>query len=321
MQQVKDYDDSVKVGINYAQEYDTDAVSSSVNLINEFDRGRLVQQSYYGSSVPPYECAQYIGMAWPYNPVQGGDYTGTSSQIIDFDFSDTRLYIKARALDWAKVESVTPSYMENVYTIENGVVKVENTFTDWSEYTHSSYRDQELPAFYGIISLGTLVTYRGSNPFTGEDLSYYPALGNWVGTNRAQWNDVTENWVAWVNDDDFGVGLYTPDVYSILTGKVGSDIYDGAISKAGGTTYTAMISRMRLRNYIPLNYTYYLAVGAEIETVRIIECKQRFAQARKSEKTALKCTRSHRDGFAQPARAYEVFFLSVFSHSCGIFRI
>ncbi|MGN1100149.1 MAG: hypothetical protein ACI4S9_07355, partial [Christensenellales bacterium] len=156
VQQVKDYDGSVKVGINYAQEYGTDAFSSSVNLINEFDRGRLVQQSYYGSSVPPYECAQYIGMAWPYNPVQGGDYTGTSSQIIDFDFSDTRLYIKARALDWAKVESVTPSYMENVYTIENGVVKVENTFTDWSEYTHSSYRDQELPAFYGIISLGTL---------------------------------------------------------------------------------------------------------------------------------------------------------------------
>ena len=82
-----------------------------------------------------------------------------------------------------------------------------------------------------------------------------------MGTNRAQWNDVTENWVAWVNDDEFGVGLYTPDVYSILTGKVGSDVYDGAISKAGGTTYTAMISRMRLRNFIPLNYTYYLAVG------------------------------------------------------------
>lgn len=267
VQQVKDTDGSVKVGVNYGSTIGGDLMSSEVNLINEMDRGRLVQQSYYGTSSAPYECAQYIGMPWPYNPVQGGDYLGTSSKIVDYKISDDEIYIKTMPLDWAKEESITPSYMENVYTIENGLIKVKNVFTDWSGYTNTVYRDQELPAFYGILPLGTLVTYRGDAPFTDAELSYYPNLGNWVGSSRAMWSDITENWVAWVNDDDFGVGLYTPDVSTILTGKVGSNDFTGQASRAAGTTYTAMVSKMKLTTYESFSYEYYLTVG-NVDAIR-----------------------------------------------------
>ncbi len=268
MQQVRMPDGSVKTGVNYANtQDDAEIMYESSNLINEMDRGRLVQQSYYGISKAPYDCAQYIGMPWPYNPVQGGDYTGTSSQIVDFEIEENRIYVKVRPLDWAKVKSITPSYMENIFTIENGVVKVENFFTDWSGYNHNSKRDQELPAFYGIISLGTLVTYRGEKPFTGDELSYYPSLGNWVGDGRAYWTDITENWVAWVNEDDFGVGIYTPNAERILTGKVGSDKFSSQLSKADATTYTALIPRLSLSSYETFSYEYYLAIG-DVDSLR-----------------------------------------------------
>lgn len=267
VQQVQTENGNVEVGINYASVLGGELMYDSVNLINEMDRGRLVQQSYYGISGEPYESAVYNGTPWPYNPVQGGDFSGTSSQIVDFTIGKDSIYVKTRALDWAKRESVTPSYMENRYTLENNIVKVENSFTDWSGYTHNIYRDQELPAFYGVISLGTLVTYRGSDPFQNEDLSYYPSLGNWVGTNRAYWTDITENWVAWVNDDDFGVGLYTPNTSTILTGKVGTKNYSSQISKADATTYTTMIAQMRLSTYETFSYDYYLTVG-QVDKIR-----------------------------------------------------
>lgn len=260
VEQVKMPDGSVEIGINYAAKDGAELMYDSVNLINEMDRGRLVQQSYYGTSSPPYEYAQYIGTAWPYNPVQGGDYTGTSSQIVDFEFSEDEIYVKTRPLDWAKEESATDSYMENWYSIEDGVVRVRNAFTDFSGWVHT-YRDQELPAFYGTIALGTLVTYQGDAPFTGGDLSYHPGLGNWVGQGRAYWDNITENWAAWVNEDDFGVGLYTPDVTHILTGKVGTKQYTSALSKAEACTYTTLIGRMRIRTFETLRYEYYLSVG------------------------------------------------------------
>ena len=48
------------------------ASGSERNLINHFDRGRLVQQSYYGKE----DGSLWNKQPWRYNPVQGGDWRG-----------------------------------------------------------------------------------------------------------------------------------------------------------------------------------------------------------------------------------------------------
>jgi pseudouridine-5'-phosphate glycosidase len=72
------------------------------------------------------------------------------------------IYVKCRPLDWAKKNVLTPSYMENTYTLCDGYVKVDNRFVDFSGYTHRN-ADQELPAFYTRTS-GHSVDYRLDTP-------------------------------------------------------------------------------------------------------------------------------------------------------------
>ncbi len=41
------------------------------NLLNHADRGRFIQQSYYGKA----DGSMWAKKPWHWNPVQGGDYT------------------------------------------------------------------------------------------------------------------------------------------------------------------------------------------------------------------------------------------------------
>ncbi len=269
VQQVKDAYGNVLVGVDYAERNGVTLMyNTNVNLLNRYDRGRLVQQSYYGIQSEPYQVSQYMNSPWPYNPVQGGNWEGTSSQVIDFHITSEQIYVKCRALDWAKGSaqggySITPSYMENWYTVDGDMIKVQNRFVDFSGYEHI-VRDQELPAFYGVISLGTLVTYRGNAPFTSQALSYYDNLGSWMDvSSRAKWYDLNEHWLAWVNEDDFGVGVYTPNAHETLSGRVGtaSTQPSGRIETSSATTYSTLIAQIRLTTYEPFAYDYYISVG------------------------------------------------------------
>ncbi len=284
VQQVRDQDGNMLVGINYAQRENVEVVyTDNVNLLNRFDHGRLVQQSYYGISTEPYECTPYMQWMWGYNPVQGGNWTGYSSQIVDYEISKDKIYVKCRPLDWAKGEKlggfdVTRSYMENTYSVSGTEVKVDNTFTDWSGYDHGVKRDQELPAFYGIISLGTFVTYVGDKPFQNEALYVDPDIGSWMASDTRFKNfNLTENWSAWVNEKYFGVGVYVPDCVGALAGKVGTKVFDGKAEKSEATAYTAMLERMLITTYETFSYRYYLSVG------QVNEMRKTFNELAKTE--------------------------------------
>ncbi len=267
--QVKLPDGKVAIGSNYNTISGAEVMNDKVNLLNEYDKGRLIQQSYYGISSSPYNPVNYGGSLWPYNPVQGGDQYSNSSQIIDYQFSENQLYVKTRAMDWSQKDMLTLSYMENWYTIEDGlIITVKNRFVDFSGYEHNRRVHQEMPAFYGVIPLHTFVTYRGEKPFTGETLTYMPDLVPWAGNKNAYFNDLTENWSAWVNDDDFGVGLYVPGLKLTLTGTINSGlVFTGDASRQADTTYNTMIGTFSLKTYQPFSYTYYLSVD-NVEKMR-----------------------------------------------------
>src|SRR3954452_20694998 len=63
---------------------------STRNLLNHYDRGRLVQQSYYGDS----DGSFWGKRPWRYNPVQGGDYHGKSSRLLELRSDSNSLYSK-----------------------------------------------------------------------------------------------------------------------------------------------------------------------------------------------------------------------------------
>lgn len=261
--EVISHNDEVEIGVN-AKATAKQTLSSSVNLINIFDAGRQFQQSYYANvggisadspaeieknnygknKLPPdygangYErawckTADTRGYYWPYNPVQGGDVNSNPSQIIDYKISKNEIYIKVRAMDWAKGDNgeglhntvmggvTTKSYMENWYTIKGGLVYVRNRFIDWNGFEdleNVEPHSNELPAAYVVHPLHNYVCYTGSDTSWSGDLTTIPNLGPWNVKSHNNYNPV-EEWFAWVNDEGFGVGVYVPNTDVFASGR------------------------------------------------------------------------------------------------------
>ncbi len=247
-------------GVNYL-EYFKDGNASYGNLLNNYDVGRLIQQSYYGIDQPPYPMGYWTDRAWGYNPVQGGDKLNNISRIIDFEFiSDTQFYVKARPMDWGQVNMATPSYMENVYTLTEDYVHVYNRFVDFSIYTHTEGW-QELPAFYTISALNNFTYYNGDSPWTNDTLINRDDLIFWGQTSNQAFElrETSEFWSAWVDNSGFGIGLYVPGVYTYHAGKF---MYDGSADPAAASTnYVAPRKYLTLISGKPLEYSYIFSAG------------------------------------------------------------
>ncbi len=247
-------------GVNYL-EYFKDGNDAYGNLLNNYDVGRLIQQSYYGIDKEPYPMGYWTDRAWGYNPVQGGDKLNNISRIIDFEFiSDTQLYVKARPMDWGQVNMATPSYMENVYTLTEDYVHVYNRFVDFSIYTHT-VGWQELPAFYTISALNNFTYYNGDRPWTNDTLINRDDLIFWGQTSNQAFElkETSEFWSAWIDDSGFGVGLYVPGVYTYHAGKF---MYDGSADPAAASTnYVAPRKYLTLISGKPVEYSYIFSAG------------------------------------------------------------
>ena len=239
---------------------DRNAPAGYTNLLNRCDPGRLVQQSYYGIKDSPYKPGEFMGNPWPYNPVQGGDKGGNQSRIIAYTRTDTEIYIKAQPCDWGHVGYITPSYMENRYRfLENGVILVENRFTDFSGYSHPAAH-QELPAFYTVSALDIFTWEDAGVRRSRDDLIFWPLAKD----QHFLLKEPDTAFSVWHDKSGYGVGLAAPGTEMFYAGRHehnGShDPYDN------GTNYTAPLKVVQLISCKPLTYRYLLAVG-DIESI------------------------------------------------------
>lgn len=260
-------------GINYIRDLaNADAVSGVTNLINQADTGRLVQQSYYGAvSDGDYTAGIYNGTQWRYNPVQGGDLMQNRSRLIDIAIKEGSVYVKAQPMDWSLNGAITPSYMENAYTLFDDRIQVDNRFVDFSGMDHPYYH-QELPAFYTLSCFERFNWYDGSNGWCGEDISYRDDLGFWG--DAAYYDDCTflikksnrETWCAWTNAAaNYGIGLYVPNTDSYLAGR---HVYTGSTSSTSGSTnYVAPVNTLKITPYTAIEYSYLITTGS-VEEIR-----------------------------------------------------
>ena len=224
--------------------------NKAVNLINNADAGRQIQQAWYAEVGTKGSDAEAHGYSrsycktnysyWPYNPVQAGDVVSNPSQIIDYEVVEGKyIYVKTRAMDWAKGDTdyegttkggvTTKSYMENYYRLnDDGTLVVNNTFIDWNGFEDMEQCDfsvTELPAVYPIQSLYTYVTNENGNGTWTDELERYSSLGKWgTSAGKEQYGHYKniENWFAWANgtsDTSFGLGVYIPNVYSFVSGR------------------------------------------------------------------------------------------------------
>ena len=265
-------------GINYLLDKDCE-IKSLRNLINNADTGRLIQQSYYGVvRNDEYEPGEFNGTEWCYNPIQGGDKYLNHSRIIDIVVKNNSVYVKAQAMDWAKKDYLTPAYMENSYTLHEDHIEVDNRFVDFSGWTHRLCH-QELPAFYTVSYLSAFSFYNGTEPWTGDTMSYRNDLNFWgdhlwMGdcTFRLRESN-TETWCAWTNPTDgYGIGLYVP---GIDTFKAGCYKYDNSKSaNSSSTNYVAPLMNMTLKSFVPIEYSYLITTGT-VEEMRALFTEHR----------------------------------------------
>lgn len=268
-------------GISYISD-SKNTINGLTNLVNQADEGRLIQQSYYGTGANgEYTPGTFNNAKWSYNPVQGGDKNRNHSRIIDVVVDKYSVYIKAQPQDWSLNNALTPSYMENCYTVYEDYIRVDNRFIDFSGWNHP-YSHQELPAFYTVSYLNKFTWYDGSNPWQNDKLSSRSDLNFWGDSRYA--NDCrfyirksnTETWCSWTNSNvDYGIGLFVPNVDSFFAGK---HAYNGSKNPADGAcNYVAPINTLKMVSYEPIEYSYIMTTGSVNEIRNVFKENKDFA--------------------------------------------
>jgi len=232
-----------------------------VNVINSHDWGRQVQMSFY-CGPNPFEPdgkkpkPNWASLGW--NPIQSGDCYGHRSQVIDHRNDGREIYVKCIPMHWPLENQPGQCTFECWYRLEGRTVQVRsrlnNARSDTKQY---AARGQELPAVYTNGPYHKLMTYTGDKPYADERLAEIPKQKHPPGGIRwAHWT-ATENWAALVNDQDWGLGIWHPGVYSFIGGFAGGRPGQGG-PKDGPCGYIAPLHREILDHNIQYEYRYVL---------------------------------------------------------------
>ncbi|GAA4958265.1 hypothetical protein [Algibacter aquimarinus] len=234
------------------------------NIVNVHDEGRYIQQSYYGGNIinRQEEGQKKAWSPWSWNPIQVGDCYKNRAEILEYKQEGNTLYVKCIPMLWDMKNKPAEAIMEQWTTLEGNVIKVQNKLschrTD-TIYGEGKSHNQELPAVYPISALNNLYSYFGDKPFTGEPINKPKVVnltsGFW---GKYKNNMVTESWMAFVDDNLWGMGVYTPISTNFLAGMSRDPGYE-AHDRA--TSYMAPLSKATFNKNTVYEYTYYLIVG------------------------------------------------------------
>lgn len=232
------------------------------NMVNSFDLGRQIQQSYYSGPQPfnPSNSPVNPGFpGWMWNPVQSGDAYTNASKILAFTNTGDLLYVKCRPMQWALSNVVADCTFESWIRLDGNIVIVSNRLVNFRADTQQQFAawDQELPALYTVGTFYRLFSYEGPAPFTGGALTNFPvgpSTGQWVHRWRS-----SENWAAFVNITNWGVGVYVPGIVFYAGGFYGQTNTGGPMDNPTG--YISPIHYEVLDSNIDYGFQYYLVLG------------------------------------------------------------
>ena len=242
---------------------------STRNIVNISDEGRYIQQSYYaGNGLNRQAEGQSKQWSpWPWNPIQVGDYNRHRAKILDYKKNGNQLYVKCIPMLWDMDNKPAEAEMEQWTTLEGSILKVHNKLTCHrtdQTYIDSVLCDQELPAVYPISALKNLYAYLGKAPFTNDKLEN-PTVVNLASGFWGIYPTVSEHWMAFVDDNLWGMGIYNAKCERFLAGLAGKI---GGESFNSSTSYIAPTKKAMLTKNSVYEYDYNVIVGtlAEIRT-------------------------------------------------------
>lgn len=238
---------------------------STRSVVNIADEGRYIQQSYYaGKTLSRIADGQNPAWSpWSWNPIQVGDSYRNRAKILEYSKNGNTLYVKCIPMLWDMNNKPAEAEMEQWTTLNGNVIKVHCKLTCHRTdtiYGEGISNDQELPAVYPVSALKNLYSYFGGFPFTWEALANPKVINLASGFWGRYENDmVTENWMAFVDDNKWGMGVYTPICTNFLAGMAGSPGFE---ARDGSTSYIAPIKRVALYKNSIFEYDYYLVIGS-----------------------------------------------------------
>jgi alpha-L-rhamnosidase len=224
---------------------------SSQNIINHWDHGRLIQQSYYGVK----DGSKWAAKDWSWNPVQGGGYRGEPAKVLELESGKDWLYAKALPKHWATGVDLDEAIMEQWIILSGDVAHVRYKMTYTGLQKHP-VKGQEIPAVFVEPEYDTLVFYDGESPWSGGDLSR--SKPGWPNSKRK----MGENWAAYVNSDDFGLGVMVPKANELTCYR------HRTAGEKGACSYFAPLTRFAFIPGTVFEYDVYLTFGKSDEIRR-----------------------------------------------------
>ncbi|MGN6134922.1 MAG: hypothetical protein ACTHOU_10495 [Aureliella sp.] len=221
------------------------ASDSSRNLVNAYDRGRLIQQSYYGRA----DGSLWNDKPWRWNPVQGGDWRGHPAKILELRSTATTAYVKTLPKHWASGQDLTTTTMEQWIDLAGPIAHIRYRFTQRGGDDHPA-QHQELPAVFVAPELRWLVVYTGAAPWTGGPLDR--SQPGWPNETRA----MTEHWAAYVDNQDFGLGVYVP-----VADRLTCYRYGKTVDAPDACSYLAPLGEFAITSDFQWEYEVALSIG------------------------------------------------------------
>jgi hypothetical protein len=225
------------------------ASGSQDNLLNAYDVGRYVQQSYYGDA----DGSDWNGKPWRYNPVQGGSWKNAPAEVMETKSDATSLYAKTKPRHWATGAFTPECVMEEWLRLDGKLARLKFKMTWKGEKEHKPHH-QEMPALFVTPKLDTLVFVDAEKKLARKQ----PGFPN-------EYVKVGEPWCAWVDPSDHGIGLFLPHTSQLTCYRVRN-------GNKGDCSYLAPIQALALKPGLVLEYEVVLTIGS-LEDLRAVFAK------------------------------------------------
>lgn len=223
------------------------------NVLNRFDLGRYVQQSWYGAS----DGSDWNGKPWRWNPVQAGNWKNAPAEMLSFAATALSIESSSIPVHWATGERLKEVILRQKITLQDYVVRIDYEMEYSGTVTHP-LQDQELPAVFVDAAYPNL---HFIPPGETEPKSLVPGWPNERYT-------IAQPWVAYTDETNRGIGVLVPGIDTITCYRAEGDPNNRA---KGACSYVAPIKRLVIEPGFSHRYTVYLTLGT------LPEIRHRFA--------------------------------------------
>jgi hypothetical protein len=231
------------------------------NLINSWDWGRQIQMSCYSGPANYKREGKQKSENWanfPWNPVQAGDHFGTPSKVLEHSNDGKTIYLKCIPMLWPMKDDAAECIFETWIELDGAAFKFRGRITNQrSDKTAYGPYPQENPAVYTNGKWHRLMTYVGDKPFENA------ALTEVRKTIQEPWPWMkwipSEHWSALVDDNNFGIGVWSPQSGNFDGGFSGTRGKGGPKDAPAG--YMAPMQHTILDHNIANEYSATFIVG------------------------------------------------------------